>query len=74
MADTFDGYIRVSCVNGSEGDSFRSPMTQRETIERLAFANGLKLGEVVDALDVSCGKKVAQRELFRALSRAGGTT
>ena len=48
MADLpFDGYIRVSRVNGREGDSYQSPERQRETIERLAAAKGLRLGEVV---------------------------
>lgn len=34
-------------MNGREGDSYQSPERQRETIERLAAAKGLRLGEVV---------------------------
>ena len=49
----FDGYVRVSRVGRREGESFISPHIQRETIERLAKAKGLKLGEVVEELDVS---------------------
>src|SRR5436309_2703997 len=34
------GYVRVSRVNGREGDSFISPTVQRERIEAQALASG----------------------------------
>jgi len=49
-------YIRVSRVSGREGDSFISPEVQRERIDAIAKASGLRIvGEYVD-LDQS-GKK-----------------
>jgi DNA invertase Pin-like site-specific DNA recombinase len=66
---TFDGYIRVSRVNGRSGDSYRSPGDQRAVIERLAIAHGLKLGEIVTEEDVSGSKKAAQRELGRLIEK-----
>src|SRR4051812_21559395 len=60
---TFVGYIRVSDVNGRNGGSFISPDVQRETIERVAQAKGLELGEIVQELDVSGGKRVEDRKL-----------
>src|SRR5438105_11293246 len=59
----FLGYIRVSDVNGRNGDSFISPDVQRETIERLAQAKGLELGEIVQELDVSGSRKIEDRKL-----------
>src|SRR5438093_2502210 len=72
---TFDGYVRVSRVNGRSGGSFISPEMQRKTIERLAAANGITLGEVVEEMDVSGGKSVQQRELGRLRDKivAGGS-
>lgn len=65
----FDGYIRVSRVNGRTGDSYRSPGDQRAAIERLAQAHGLKLGEIVTEEDVSGSKKASQRELGRLVEK-----
>lgn len=69
---TFDGYIRVSRVNGRSGDSYRSPGDQRAVIERLASAHGLRLGEIIVEEDVSGGKKASQRELGRLVEKIEG--
>lgn len=70
-ADTlpFDGYIRISRVNGRSGSSFRSPGDQRQTIEELAARHGLKLGEIIEERDVSGGKAIADRELNRLVDK-----
>ena len=65
----FDGYIRVSRVGGREGASFISPDVQRSTIERLAQAKGVKLGEVVAELDISGGTPIDDRELGRLVRK-----
>jgi site-specific DNA recombinase len=65
----FDGYIRISRVGGRAGESFISPDVQRETIERLATFHGLEVGEVVQELDVSGGKPIAERELGRLIRK-----
>jgi site-specific DNA recombinase len=61
----FSGYIRVSDVAGRNGESFISPSVQRDTIQRLAASKGLKLGEIVEELDVSGGKSIDERALGR---------
>ena len=66
---SFDGYIRVSDVNGRSGASFISPDVQRESIERTARAKGVELAEVVDELDVSGGKDVDARKLGRLVRK-----
>ena len=48
-----DGYIRVSQVRDREGESFISPLVQREQIEGWIRANGATLGEVFEELDES---------------------
>jgi DNA invertase Pin-like site-specific DNA recombinase len=50
------GYIRVSRVNGREGESFISPDVQREKIEAAARARGFELVDVLTDLDQSGGK------------------
>jgi site-specific DNA recombinase len=65
----FDGYIRVSDTKGRSGESFLSPAIQRETIEWLAQMNGVELGEVVEELDVSGGKRIEDRQLGRLIGR-----
>jgi site-specific DNA recombinase len=65
----FDGYIRVSDVKGRNGERFLSPEIQRDTIKRLAVAKGVELGEIVQELDVSGGKKIEERELGRLVER-----
>src|SRR5262245_2566099 len=64
-----DGYIRISKVNGRNGDSFLAPKIQRDTIERIAREKGFELGEVVEEHDVSGGKKVRDRELGRLVEK-----
>jgi hypothetical protein len=66
---TYDGYIRVSRVNGRKGASYRSPGDQRMTIERLAREKGLTLGEIVQEEDVSGGKKTEEREIGRLVQK-----
>jgi site-specific DNA recombinase len=65
----FDGYIRVSRVNGREGDSYQSPERQRETIERLAASNNLRIGEIVTEEDVKGSTKATARELDRIIRK-----
>jgi site-specific DNA recombinase len=65
----FDGYIRVSRIAGREGASFLAPDLQRETIERLAAAKKIELGEIVEELDVSGARKIDDRELGRLVRK-----
>jgi DNA invertase Pin-like site-specific DNA recombinase len=64
-----DGYIRVSRRNGRTGDSYLSPKIQRDTIERIAQAKGVTLGEIVEEEDVSGGKKIRDRGLGRLVEK-----
>ena len=66
---SFDGYIRVSRKAGREGPSFLSPTIQRETIDSIATAKGLTVGEIVSDIDVSGGKKIDDRELGRLVRK-----
>lgn len=66
---TFDGYIRVSRKGSRGGESFLSPEIQRDTIQRIAHAKGLELGEVIEEMDVSGGKRIEDRELGRLVER-----
>ena len=43
-----DGYVRVSEVKGRTGESFLSPVVQREQIERWTHAHGATLGIVFE--------------------------
>jgi site-specific DNA recombinase len=65
----FDGYVRVSRVNGRAGESFLSPKLQRDTIERLALGLGVTLGEVVEELDVSGKTPMEKRALGRLIEK-----
>ena len=47
QAKPFDGYIRVSRVNGRAGNSYRSPGDQRTIIKDLAKQYGVTLSEIV---------------------------
>jgi DNA invertase Pin-like site-specific DNA recombinase len=74
---SFDGYVRVSDVNGRGGESYRSPSDQRAIIERLAGQFGLALGEVVSEEDVKGSTPIEERELGRLVrkveeGRSGG--
>lgn len=55
------GIVRVSFVGGRDGDSFVSPAEQRERIEAACERDGLRLLRVVEELDVSGGKSLADR-------------
>jgi len=50
-----DGYVRVSQVRGRGGDSFISPVVQREQIEAWAALNGSSVGVMFKELDRSGG-------------------
>jgi site-specific DNA recombinase len=65
----FDGYIRVSQVGGRAGDSFLSPVIQREEIERVAANYGVRLAEIVEEMDVSGSKKIRERQLGRLIEK-----
>ena len=66
---TFDGYIRVSDVNGRGGESYRSPKDQRAIIERLAAQFGLTLDEVVSEEDVKGSTPIGELELGRLVRK-----
>jgi DNA invertase Pin-like site-specific DNA recombinase len=59
------GYVRVSRVGGREGESFISPIEQRERLEAWCTAHGHTLATVAEDLDVSGGE--AQRPQLLAL-------
>jgi DNA invertase Pin-like site-specific DNA recombinase len=62
------GYVRVSQVNGREGERFISPGEQRQAIERFVQARGHELVDVLIDLDESGG--TFKRPMFeRALER-----
>lgn len=63
------GYVRVSRVGGRSGSSFISPEEQRDTITRLAAANGLELVDVVEEMDTSGGKSAEARQLGELVER-----
>lgn len=50
-----DAYVRVSRVQGREGDSFHSPAEQRERIAAWAAAHGHELAQLHEDLDQSGG-------------------
>src|SRR5450759_2526917 len=55
------GIVRVSRVAGREGDSFVSPVEQRERIEAECKREGLRLLRIEEELDVSGGSALAKR-------------
>ncbi len=59
-----DGYVRVSQVGGRGGQSFISPVVQREQIEAWAVANGSLIAQVFEELDESGAR--ADRPLLAA--------
>jgi DNA invertase Pin-like site-specific DNA recombinase len=67
--DTLDGYIRVSSVNGREGDSYMSPSIQQDDIDRWAQQAEVAIGKVVKEEDVSGGKAIADRGLNELIKR-----
>lgn len=64
------GIVRVSQVSGREGESFASPIEQRERIEAACERDGLELVEVVEELDVSGGTPIAERKGLRSAIEA----
>lgn len=64
----FDGYVRVSKLNGREGESFISPLVQREQINGWAAARGASVANVFEEFEESGGR--ADRPLLmEAVSR-----
>ncbi|HYW86803.1 MAG TPA: recombinase family protein [Chloroflexota bacterium] len=60
------GIVRVSQVNGREGDRFISPDEQRDRIVSTCQANGLQLIGVHSEMDVSAGNPIERRPGLRA--------
>jgi site-specific DNA recombinase len=69
MAKALDIYVRVSRVNGREGDSFISPAVQEEKCRAMATAKGYEVGRVFDERDRSGGSMAKRDELDKALQR-----
>jgi DNA invertase Pin-like site-specific DNA recombinase len=63
-----DGYVRVSRVNGREGESFISPAVQKEKIKAFAKARGHRIVTWHEELDVS-GSKADRPKFQEALER-----
>lgn len=55
------GIVRVSQVNGREGEAFASPGEQRERIAKACERDGLDLTETIEELDVSGGTPLERR-------------
>ena len=65
------GYIRVSRVNGREGDSFISPKVQQEKIQGFAKLHGHRIVDWYTDLDES-GSRADRPEFVKALQRVEG--
>jgi hypothetical protein len=59
------GIVRVSQVNGREGESFASPSEQRERIRAACDRDNLRIIETIDELDVSGGTPLEKRSALR---------
>src|SRR3712207_5998152 len=59
------GIVRVSQVNGRDGERFASPGEQADRIRRACDRDDLKLVEVIEELDVSGGTALEQRHGLR---------
>jgi site-specific DNA recombinase len=59
------GIIRVSQVKGRDGESFVSPLEQRERIEAACDRDGLRLTRTADELDVSGKTALDERKGLR---------
>lgn len=70
MAEILDAYVRVSRVGGRDGEAYRSPTIQLESIQRWAQINGIGIGKVVTDEDVSGATAVAERGLGALIRRA----
>jgi site-specific DNA recombinase len=66
---SLDGYVRVSRVNGRDGDSYLSPSMQEDAIRRAAAQAGVKLGRIVREEDVSGATPVDERGLGQLIQR-----
>src|SRR3954447_23559634 len=64
------GLVRVSQVNGREGESFASPGERQDRIVAACARDGLELVETVDELDVSGGKPLEDRAGLRGAVEA----
>jgi site-specific DNA recombinase len=64
------GIVRVSRVNGREGESFASPDEQRQRIEQACERDGLRLLDVLDEMDVSGGTALQDRAGLRGAIEA----
>lgn len=64
-----DGYIRVSRVQGREGESYISPSVQEAKIRGWAELHDVELGIVLQEEDVSGSKRPDERELEQLLQR-----
>jgi hypothetical protein len=64
------GIVRVSQVNGREGDSFASPAEQRDRIEAACERDGLTLLRIEDEANVSGGSRSNVRQAARRLARS----
>jgi site-specific DNA recombinase len=63
MTGTAHLYIRVSDLNGRNGDNFYSAEDQEAQARALAERLGYTVGDVVDDLNVSGGKSAKERKL-----------
>jgi DNA invertase Pin-like site-specific DNA recombinase len=63
-----DGYIRISQVNGREGESFISPTVQREQIEEWACSRSAAVATVFEEFEES-GARDDRPLLMKALER-----
>jgi site-specific DNA recombinase len=64
------GIVRVSQVNGRDGESFASPAEQRERIRAACERDDLQLLDVLDELDVSGGTPLDRRPGLRSAVEA----
>lgn len=65
------GVVRVSRVNGREGESFASPDVQRDRIEAACERDGLTLLlPIIEELDVSGGTPLDRRDVLRGAVEA----
>lgn len=67
---TLDAVIRVSRVMGREGESFLSPIEQRESIEKWARAHNATIAQWHDETDSVSGRTTDRAGLNAAMHRA----
>jgi len=72
---TLDAVVRVSRLNGREGETFHSPEMQEGGIRSWAKHNGVRIGRVFDETDSVSGGTTEREGLQGAMARAlDGTT